>query len=350
MWDSLAAVAALSAAGALALAFHRYRAAQFSLLLTLIAAALAAGGAREIVAALRFGPLLLLVCAAMPEPRLLSRRHAALLAAILMVVGPLMLAPERLFDALADAAAFPLGGQAPRVSAFVFVFAASMVCLGRWVWRGQPIELGLSLALMPASAAVGRGDAAGGLFLISGLAIVLAVLYASYRMAFIDPLTGLPNRRALDETLARLSGPFSLAMIDIDHFKAFNDRFGHDAGDTVLREVAERLRRHAGGEVYRYGGEEFCAVYPRTPLRQALIRLEATRRAVEQARVRVPAPGARRRRGGSAEPKMLEVPVTISAGCADRGASRRGVAEVLKLADQNLYRAKQKGRNQVVGR
>lgn len=341
----MAALLALGLALALALGFHRYRAAQFSLLLGLMALALGAGDARDAFAAQRFGPLLLLLCAAIGEPRLVSRRHAALLAAILLIIGPVMLAPPRLFEALGDAAAFPLGGQAPRVSGFIFCFIASMICLGRWVWRGQPIDLGLSVALLPAAAAVGRGDAAGVLFFSAGLLVILAILYASYRMAFIDTLTGLPNRRALDETLSRLSGPFSLAMIDIDHFKGFNDSYGHDAGDVVLREVAGVLKRHAGGRVFRYGGEEFCAVYPRAELREAVRALEGARQAVEAAKVAVPAP--RKRRSEQAAAAMKEVSVTISAGCADRGDSRRGPGEVLKVADQALYKAKEKGRNRV---
>lgn len=348
MWESLAALVALSAGFALALAFHRHRAAQFCLLLGLMAAALAFGDAREMLAAQRFGPLLLLVCAAMGEPRLLSRRHAALLAAILLVIGPLMLASPRLFDSFAQAAAFPLGGQAPRVSGFVFVFVAAMICLGRWVWRGQPIDLGLCIALLLGSAAVGRGGAAGWLFFASGLTIVLAILYASYRMAFIDTLTGLPNRRALDETLARLSGPYTLAMIDIDHFKGFNDTYGHDAGDIVLHEVAAVLRRNAGAQVFRYGGEEFCAVYPRAELGEAMRQLETARKAVEATRVKVPAP--RKRRSEQGAPALTEIGVTISAGCADRGAERHAAGEVLKLADQALYKAKEKGRNRVMKR
>ena len=127
MWSSLAALSVLCAGFGLALAFHRHRAAQCCLLLALMALALGFGDPREIQAAQRFGPLLLLVCAAIGEPRLFSRRHAGLLAAILLVVGPLMLAPPRLFESITDAAAFPLGGQAPRVSGFVFVFVASMV-------------------------------------------------------------------------------------------------------------------------------------------------------------------------------------------------------------------------------
>ena len=83
---------------------------------------------------------------------------------------------------------------------------------------------------------------------LAGAGGLLTVLYASYRMAFVDALSGLPNRRALDETLARLTGDYALAMVDVDHFKSFNDTHGHDAGDTVLRvEITDRV---APGVVY----------------------------------------------------------------------------------------------------
>lgn len=346
MAAELAAGALLVAAFALSLAFHRYRAAQFCLLLGLMLGGLASGDARDQLAALRFAPLFLLVCAVMEEPRLLSRRHAILLALILLVVGPVMLAPDRLFRSIAAAAAFPLSGQAPRTSAFVFIFIAAMVSLGRWVYRGQPIDLGLAIALLPAAAAGGRGVASSWLFAASGALVIIAILYASYRMAFIDTLSGLPNRRALDETLSRLSGNYVLAMVDIDHFKGFNDTYGHDAGDIVLRGVAGGLKARAGGEVYRYGGEEFSVVYPGATSHEAARNLEAARQHVEALKIAVPAP--RKRRSEQGAPALKEVSVTVSAGCAARTAERRGVGEVLKAADQALYKAKEKGRNRVV--
>ena len=75
----------------------------------------------------------------------------------------------------------------------------------------------------------------------AGLILVVAVIEASYMMAYRDGLTELPSRRALNEALPRLSGQFTVAMVDVDHFKRFNDTYGHDAGDHVLRLVAARL-------------------------------------------------------------------------------------------------------------
>jgi diguanylate cyclase (GGDEF)-like protein len=168
-------------------------------------------------------------------------------------------------------------------------------------------------------------------------------------MAFIDTLTGLPNRRALDETLARLSGNYALAMIDIDHFKGFNDTYGHAAGDVVLREVAQTLRRNAGGQAFRYGGEEFCVVYEGRASEKPALPLEQARKAVGRHRIEVPAPAPKRApRGKAGKPAMKEVAVTISAGCAQRNAQRRSTDEVMKAADQALYKAKDKGRNKVV--
>src|SRR5437899_9073482 len=97
----------------------------------------------------------------------------------------------------------------------------------------------------------------------AGLILVSAVIEASYMMAYRDGLTELPGRRALNEALPRLSGQFTVAMVDVDHFKRFNDTYGHDAGDHVLRLVAARLAQApGGGTAYRYGGEDVVRVSP----------------------------------------------------------------------------------------
>src|SRR5207302_1408861 len=90
-------------------------------------------------------------------------------------------------------------------------------------------------------------------------ALTAALVEASYHMAYQDSLTGLPARRALNEALLRLGGHYSVAMIDVDHFKRINDRHGHDVGDQVLRIIAAKLAQvPGGGKAYRYGGEEFA--------------------------------------------------------------------------------------------
>ncbi len=159
--------------------------------------------------------------------------------------------------------------------------------------------------------------------------------------AIRDPLTGLFNRRYLDETLdhelarARRDGyALSLAMIDVDHFKAINDTYGHQAGDEVLKALGTLLQAQAreGDIACRYGGEEFVLLSPRMPLATALERADQWRTRFAEQRVR----------HGD-----LELRVTFSVGLAtypDHGAT---AAALMISADQALYRAKALGRNRV---
>ena len=177
---------------------------------------------------------------------------------------------------------------------------------------------------------------------------LLMILHSIHEKAYLDELTGLPGRRALNEHLLRLGRRYCIAMLDVDHFKKFNDSYGHDVGDQVLKLVASRLRKIRGGRCYRYGGEEFTVIFPRRRLEQCLPTLEALRTAVESSRLRLRGkdrPGkrgkGRRQRGKSRSGKSVSV--TISIGIAENGPG----LDTLKQADQALYRAKHKGRNQV---
>ena len=97
----------------------------------------------------------------------------------------------------------------------------------------------------------------------AGLTLGLSVMETSYAMAFRDELTDLPARRALMRDLEGMGRLYAAAMVDVDHFKRFNDRYGHDVGDQVLRMVAAKLAKApGGGRAYRYGGEEFALLYP----------------------------------------------------------------------------------------
>ncbi len=337
---------AYAVACALAIGYHRHRAAQLAIILGLLALGAGAGSLQLREAALRLLPWLALACSVMPEPRLLSKRHGVLL----LVIGSLLLialtAPPLLLAMPVALASFPLFGLDPGRGATLLLFLAGVACAIRFLQRFQTFEAGLSASLFLAAAGCGRLIELPGWLLTSALVLIFSVLYASYRMAFVDTLTSLPNRRALDETLARLSGDYSLAMIDIDHFKAFNDTYGHHAGDVVLRAVAARLRQAAGGVVYRYGGEEFCVVYRACDARISAGRLENARQAVASQKLAVPAKRPPTRQRGAA-PKAVDVEVTVSAGVAMRNATRREPSEVLKAADQALYQAKAKGRNRV---
>lgn len=187
------------------------------------------------------------------------------------------------------------------------------------------------------------------------LALVVAVAHEAYQMAFLDELTGLPGRRALNERLSRLGRNYVIAMTDVDHFKKFNDTYGHDVGDDVLRMVAGQLRKvTGGGTAYRYGGEEFTVLFPGKSLEHCKPHLEVLRRNIEHYQMVVrdrsnrpeDAAKGRQQRGKAATNPFVSV--TISIGVAERSAAHREPEEVIKAADEALYKAKGAGRNCVV--
>jgi len=187
---------------------------------------------------------------------------------------------------------------------------------------------------------------------VAGAIVTAAVLQDSYRMAFRDELTGLPGRRSLNEGLMGLEGHYSIAMLDIDHFKNFNDTWGHEVGDQALKLVASRLRLVGGGGVaYRYGGEEFTIVFPGTRLPAALGHLERLRRDIERYKFEIRSRNPRRTRGEGAQDPGDDpsrwVSVAVSIGAAHRNGRLATPAAVMSAADQALYRAKQAGRNRV---
>lgn len=350
---SLAATAQalLGIALLLALGFRRNRTVQLLAVLLAACVAFAAADPRLLLAAQRFAPLVLLAAALLPEPGLLSRRNAIYFGVVGLLAALGAFAPVHVFNGLAEGARWLAFGLDPMRGAALVTGIAAALCLGRWAIIGRPMEFGLVLVLAAAAIAFAQTDAARAFagFASAGAIAVLSVLYASYRMAFVDGLTGLPNRRALDETLMRVSGGYALAMVDVDHFKQFNDTYGHDAGDIVLRVVARTLRRQAGGQAFRYGGEEFCIVYEGGKSRRAAEGCERAREAVAGTQIAVPAAVKRTRREEPPKKRpAAKVKVTISLGWALRAGERRAAHDVLKAADQALYKAKAKGRNCVV--
>ncbi len=178
---------------------------------------------------------------------------------------------------------------------------------------------------------------------------LVVVLVDSYLFAYRDELTTLPSRRALNQSALALGRKYSLAMLDIDHFKKFNDTYGHDIGDQVLKLVASKLAQvKGGGKVFRYGGEEFTIVFSGKTPEQALPLLEAVRQAVQDYKVviRQPQRKTKKARTGKSGSDVKTVSVTISIGVAAR-ADKLNFEQTLKLADQALYRAKKSGRNKV---
>lgn len=254
--------------------------------------------------------------------------------------------------------AWPYLAALPRAGLASFAIAALALafCVAR---RRRPIEAALLGTLAASFAALTETGAARAYDLaVAGLILGLSLVESAFFLAFEDGLTGLPARRALEETLRHLGRAYSIAMVDLDHFKKFNDRHGHEVGDQVLQMVAAKLSRvGGGGKAFRYGGEEFSVVFAGKRTAEAERHLEALRRSVAETPFEVRSPSRpnkkprkpRRTSGGASKSKALRV--TVSIGLAERNARNSQPDDVMKAADKALYRSKKAGRNRVtVGR
>ena len=180
--------------------------------------------------------------------------------------------------------------------------------------------------------------------------LVIALVQDAYRKAYVDELTGLPGRRSMEEYFLRLTGMYSVAMVDIDHFKHFNDRYGHDVGDQVLRMIATFLKRvERGGKPFRYGGEEFAIVFPGREVVDVLSALDILRESIAENQfiVRSALRTEVKPEVAPARENQERLAITVSIGCAQVTDEDRIPADVIKRADNALYEAKKSGRNRV---
>ncbi|KAB0480617.1 GGDEF domain-containing protein [Vibrio sp. IB15] len=192
------------------------------------------------------------------------------------------------------------------------------------------------------------------MFSLSGTLIIVYVMSASHDMAFNDQLTNIPGRHALEVDMKHLGRKYSMAMVDIDHFKKFNDTYGHDIGDDVLKLVASILKETTGGaRAYRYGGEEFTIIFKGKHTEQVKEHLESLVSQVHDYDMTIRNTKERpddhdegiKKRGKNGQASEI-VNVSVSIGLADSTTTKHP-EEVLKLADQALYKAKKTGRNKL---
>jgi diguanylate cyclase (GGDEF)-like protein len=227
----------------------------------------------------------------------------------------------------------------PRTAAALFALAAAVLCW-RMLQRRSPVDGAMFFALPALAAALHfRAEplALPLFFAAAAAMLTAAAIQDSRRVAYRDELTGLPSRRSLQEELARLGDRFAIAMVDIDHFKKLNDKYGHDVGDDVLRMVAALvLEVPGGGRAFRYGGGEVAVVFPGKGLEESLPCLEEVREKVAGRKFVV--------RGTKVAQRVA---VTVSVGAAEPKGRAVLPSEVLKAADEALYRAKEQGRNRV---
>jgi GGDEF domain-containing protein len=232
-------------------------------------------------------------------------------------------------------------------------FAATALILLILIFlRRTSVEPGLLWALAAVFAGLNQKEVPGALFLYcggAGLILMFAILEHGYDIAYLDELTGLPGRRAFNEALRRLRRRYTIAMCDVDLFKTFNDSYGHDAGDQVLKMVAAALLEvKSGGRAFRYGGEEFALIFKGLSAVEAQPLVESVREAIARTGLVFHESGLPR---GNTPPKSgastpgNPVTITISIGVADHSSERITPEIVLEAADSALYRAKESGRN-----
>ena len=202
----------------------------------------------------------------------------------------------------------------PALALLAFI-AALAVLMVRLVLYRKPTESGLLWALLATflSFQVGAvGPAATAYLATAGLILLSSIIENTYFLAYHDELTSLPARRAFNDALLRLEEPYAVAVVDIDHFKRFNDTYGHETGDQVLRLVAAKLAGVTGGGcAYRVGGEEFSILFPGKSVKEA--HASSGIAALGDRSGRVPRPGRPGAPGHSSR-----------AGCADAGFAGAG--------------------------
>lgn len=298
-------------------------------------------------------PLNLAIIGLLPEKKVSSWSILAVLAGLIaepFLVSRLL----ALTESRSDLALAHLVLTTPQAGHLAFLVATVTTLVAFAIRRGG-FELGLLGVL---------GSCALGLFGWPGifettiffgaaqLVLLFGLIEDSYELAFVDGLTGLAGRRAFDEALGGLGGDYTLAMIDIDRFKRFNDRYGHEAGDQALRMVAQCLQKTGGrAMVYRYGGEEFAAVFPSLPVTEAQKHLEDVRTLIANRTFSIRSPKRPKKRPDQPKAPKTEpaqARLTVSIGAAGPSARRSENIDVLRSADRALYRAKRAGRNRLV--
>lgn len=250
--------------------------------------------------------------------------------------------------------------------------AAGIFLLARFLFTRKPVDSALlwSLSACFLSLRFAGTPRPSTVYAVTAACILaLSIIENSYLLAYHDELTALPSRRAFNDALLRLQVPYSIAVVDIDHFKRFNDTYGHDTGDEVLRLVAACLGRvSGGGQAYRCGGEEFNILFSGKTTAQAVDHLEQLRATIESSEFRMRSGDRRqaprgpdrrnertrnRTRKGDVIRQLTQesvaspLSVTVSIGVASSAKEGSDPEGVLQAADKALYRAKASGRNRV---
>lgn len=236
---------------------------------------------------------------------------------------------------------------------FAALLLGGGILLVRFLWQPSAINAGFLWALVTTIGPLVAGVDDSTLtfwFATTGLILTVSLIESSHRMAYRDELTGLYTRRALNENLLQVGHTYTIAMLDIDHFKRVNDNHGHDVGDQVLRMVASHIEEvSGGGRPFRFGGEEFTILFPNKSVSEVLPHLEELCNVIEMSGFKLRDPDRPREKPEKSicTETREKLWVTVSVGVAERNEFQQTAAQVLKAADKALYRAKMEGRNRI---
>jgi diguanylate cyclase (GGDEF)-like protein len=242
----------------------------------------------------------------------------------------------------------------PRLSVFLFI-----VCLCILIARSLLLASNMDIAFTGATLGsflilhfTEYSDVLSIFFSAVFLIFMIALFQTSYSLAFHDTLTGVLSRRALEQEMLRLGKRFAVAMVDIDHFKHVNDKYGHKVGDDVLKMIASMIEKNAdGGKTFRYGGEEFVVIFPRRSADEIYETMDQLREAIEKRPLVIRSPKRPKHKPKTKifrECGSEKIKVTISIGIADKNERLQSAGHVIEAADKALYKAKKSGRNCVV--
>ncbi|MCL6605310.1 MAG: GGDEF domain-containing protein [Paenibacillus sp.] len=239
----------------------------------------------------------------------------------------------------------------PQVSIAAFLVTLVLLIFRQITYRSsQDISfIGVLLALFYVLHNPGNPILYAVFFAVSGIILITSIIQDSYSMAFSDELTGLPSRRALKQDMMKLGMNYCIAMLDIDFFKKFNDTYGHDTGDEVLKLVASTIKEvTGGGKAFRYGGEEFTILFPGKSINDVIPHLEELREKISKRGFTLRGKGRSKNksksRSQSSKPAK-QIYITVSMGVSQKSEKYKNPDAVMKSADAALYRAKKKGRN-----
>jgi diguanylate cyclase (GGDEF)-like protein len=195
----------------------------------------------------------------------------------------------------------------------------------------------------------GNSLAAVVFFSMSSIILTVSIIQDLYRKAYLDELTGIPTRRALMEDLMKIGNKYTVAMLDIDFFKKFNDTYGHGVGDNALKFVATMMKYVTGGWIiYRYGGEEFTIIFPGKGVDEVIPHLEKLRDKISRRGFILRGQDRPKKKPKKVKPRSnssKRLFLTVSIGVSEKTERNKTADDVIKSADNALYRAKKKGRN-----